>query len=102
LVVVPRIGNQSTSVWAQYTIRLKPGRRDGVAAALKRDGIPTAIYYTRPLHRQPAYRHFPSADGGTPVSERLAGEVLSLPMHAYLEPAVQARIIDSLQRALVG
>jgi dTDP-4-amino-4,6-dideoxygalactose transaminase len=100
VAIVPRIGNQSTSVWAQYTIRLKRGQREGVAAALKADGIPTAIYYTRPLHRQPAYRHFPIADGGVPVSDRLAEEVLSLPMHAYLERPVQDRIIDSLHRAL--
>src|SRR6516165_2673101 len=99
--IVPRIGNQSTSVWAQYTIRLKRGQREGVVAALKADGIPTAVYYTRPLHCQPAYRHFPIADGGVPVSDRLAEEVLSLPMHAYLEPPVQDRIIDSLHRALV-
>jgi dTDP-4-amino-4,6-dideoxygalactose transaminase len=102
VAIVPRIANQSTSVWAQYTIRLTRGQRDGVVAALKRDGIPTAIYYTRPLHRQPAYRHFPLADGGAPVSDRLADEVLSLPMHAYLEPAVQDRIIESLQRALAS
>jgi dTDP-4-amino-4,6-dideoxygalactose transaminase len=100
IAIVPRAGNQSTSVWAQYTIRLKPGQRDGVAAALKADGIPTAIYYSKPLHRQPAYRHFPLADGGVPVSERLAGEVLSLPMHAYLEPPIQDRIIESVRRAL--
>jgi dTDP-4-amino-4,6-dideoxygalactose transaminase len=102
VAIVPRIANQSTSVWAQYTIRLKRGQRDGVVATLKRDGIPTAIYYTRPLHRQPAYRHFPLADGGAPVSDRLADEVLSLPMHAYLEPVVQDRIIESLQRALAS
>jgi dTDP-4-amino-4,6-dideoxygalactose transaminase len=102
VAIMPRIPNQSTSVWAQYTIRLKRGQRDGVVATLKRDGIPTAIYYTRPLHRQPAYRHFPLADGGAPVSDRLADEVLSLPMHAYLEPAVQDRIIESLQRALAS
>jgi dTDP-4-amino-4,6-dideoxygalactose transaminase len=100
VAIVPRVGNESTSVWAQYTIALKHGRRDAVAAALKTEGIPTAIYYTRPLHRQPAYRDFPIAEGGVPISERLAGEVLSLPMHAYLEPPVQDRIIGSLRRAI--
>jgi dTDP-4-amino-4,6-dideoxygalactose transaminase len=100
VAIVPRVGNESTSVWAQYTIALKHGRRDAVAAALKTEGIPTAIYYTRPLHRQPAYRDFPIAEGGVPVSERLAGEVLSLPMHAYLEPPAQDRIIDCLRRAI--
>jgi dTDP-4-amino-4,6-dideoxygalactose transaminase len=102
IAIVPHIGNQSTSVWAQYTVRLKPGRRDRIAAALKTDGIPTAIYYSKPLHRQPAYRHFPIADGGVPVSDRLADEVLSLPMHAYLEPPVQDRIIDAVRRNLDG
>ena len=53
--------------------------------ALKAEGIPTAIYYAKPLHRQAAYREFPVAGGGLPVSERLADEVISLPMHAYLD-----------------
>ncbi len=100
VAIVPRTGNESTSVWAQYTIRLAPGRRDGLAAALKAEGIPTAIYYVKPLHRQEAYRGFPVADGGLPVSERLAEEVISLPMHAYLEAPVQDRIIDAVCQAL--
>ena len=83
-------------------MRLKPGRRDRIAAALKTEGIPTAIYYSKPLHRQPAYKHFPIAEGGVPVSDRLADEVLSLPMHAYLEPPVQDRIIDAVRRNLDG
>jgi dTDP-4-amino-4,6-dideoxygalactose transaminase len=102
VAIVPRANNQSTSVWAQYTIRLKPGKRDALAAALKAQGIPTAIYYARPLHRQPAYRHFPLPEGGVPASERLAGEVLSLPMHAYLEPPVQDYVIESVRRALAN
>ena len=102
VATVPRVGNESTSVWAQYTIRLVPGRRDALAAALKAQGIPTAIYYAKPLHRQAAYRGFPVADGGAPVSERLAGEVISLPMHAYLDQPVQDRIIAAVRRALAG
>ncbi len=102
LAIVPGTGNQSTSVWAQYTLRLKPGRRDVLAAALKDEGIPTAIYYTKPLHRQPAYRDFPVAEGGVPASEQLSHEVISLPMHAYLERPVQDRIIDAVRRALAS
>jgi dTDP-4-amino-4,6-dideoxygalactose transaminase len=102
IATVPRTGNESTSVWAQYTIRLKPGQRDAFAPALKAQGIPTAIYYTKPLHRQPAYRDFPVADGGVPVSEQLSKEVISLPMHAYLEPPVQDRVIAAVRRALAG
>ena len=102
VATVPRVGNESNSVWAQYTIRLAPGRRDALAAALKAQGIPTGIYYAKPLHRQAAYRHFPVAEGGLPASERLAEEVISLPMHAYLEQPVQDRIIAAVRRALAG
>src|SRR3984957_9849386 len=102
VVTVPRVGNECTSVWAQYTIRLQPGRRDALAATLKAQGIPTAIYYTKPLHRQPAYRDFPLADGGVPVSEQLSTEVISLPMHAYLEEPVQDRVIEAVKSALAG
>jgi dTDP-4-amino-4,6-dideoxygalactose transaminase len=102
VATVPRVGNESTSVWAQYTIRLAPGRRDTLAAALKDRGIPTAIYYAKPLHRQAAYRGFPVAEGGLPASERLAEEVISLPMHAYLDQPVQDRIIAAVRQALAG
>jgi dTDP-4-amino-4,6-dideoxygalactose transaminase len=102
VVTVPRVGEASTSVWAQYTIRLASGRRDALAAALKAQGIPTAIYYAKPLHRQAAYRDFPVADGGLPVSERLADEVISLPMHAYLEEPDQDRIVAAVRRALAS
>jgi len=102
VAIVPCASHHSTSVWAQYTLRLKPGRRDGLAASLKAQGIPTAIYYAKPLHGQAAYRGFPVVDGGLPVSEQLAEEVISLPMHAYLEPVVQDRIIEAVRRELAG
>src|SRR5215470_6365296 len=100
VVTVPKLASGSTSVWAQYTIRLAGGRRDGLAAALKSQGIPTAIHYPTPLHRQQPYQHFPIAAGGAPVSERLAEEVISLPMHAYLDETTQDRIIAAVRRAL--
>jgi dTDP-4-amino-4,6-dideoxygalactose transaminase len=100
VAMLPRIGNESTSVWAQYTIRLTPGRRDAFAAALKAQGIPTAVYYAKPLHRQAAYGGFPVAQGGVPLSEQLAEEVISLPMHAYLDAPVQDRIITTVRHAL--
>jgi len=100
IVVVPRVPPGSTSVWAQYTIRVAGGRRDRLAAALKAEGIPTAIYYPIPLHRQQAYKHFPVGEGGVAVSDQLAGEVISLPMHAYLDEPTQGRIIDATRRAL--
>ena len=97
---VPTVPAGSVSVWAQYTIRVSGGRRDALATSLKAEGIPTAIYYPIPLHRQQAYKHYPVGKGGVAVSDRLAGEVISLPMHAYLDLATQDRIIDALRRAL--
>jgi dTDP-4-amino-4,6-dideoxygalactose transaminase len=102
VAIVPRVAKDRTSVWAQYTIRLPAGRRDALAATLKDQGIPTAIYYAKPLHRQAAYGGFPVADGGLPVSERLAEEVISLPMHAYLDAATQERILAAVVRALAA
>jgi len=63
-------------------------------------GIPTAQYYPKPTHRQTAYLHYPVADGGLPVTERLADEVISLPMHAYLDEAAQDRIVTAVREAL--
>jgi dTDP-4-amino-4,6-dideoxygalactose transaminase len=101
LVVVPELPDGLTSVWAQYTVRLPPGRdRDRVAAELKSLGVPTAVYYVKPLHRQTAYRDYPVAGNGLPVSERLSDEVLSLPMHPYLAEPVQDRIIAALTEVL--
>ena len=101
LVTVPHLASGCTSVWAQYTIRLPKGTdRDAFAAALKAQGVPTAIYYTKSMHQQTAYRNFPVADGGLPVSESLSDDVISLPMHAYLDEATQERVIQAVRAAL--
>ena len=101
MVGVPRLAGGSSSVWAQYTIRLPNGvDRDGFAAALKSQGIPTAIYYPKSMHQQTAYRDFPVADGGLPASERLSRDVISLPIHAYLNEPTQQRIIATVRGAL--
>jgi dTDP-4-amino-4,6-dideoxygalactose transaminase len=101
VVSVPHLAAGCTSVWAQYTIRLPHGTdRDGFAAALKAQGIPTAIYYPKSMHQQTAYRNFPVADGGLPVCERLSCDVISLPMHAYLDEPTQERVIKAVRGAL--
>lgn len=100
VVTVPRLAEGNTSVWAQYTIRLPNGGRDAFAAALKEQGVPTAIYYGKSLHQQTAYRHYPVAEGGLPVSERLSADVISLPMHPYLDVATQERIIAAVHEAV--
>jgi dTDP-4-amino-4,6-dideoxygalactose transaminase len=88
------------STWAQYTIRVAPERRDALAATLKTQGIPTAIYYPRPLHQQTAYKAYPVGGNGLPVSDRIAREVISLPMHPYLDETTQERIMGAVRAAL--
>ena len=101
VVKVPRVVDGNTSVWAQYTIRLTGGvRRDAFAATLKSQGIPTMIYYPRSMHQQTGYSKYPVVEGGLPVCERLSNDVISLPMHAYLEEHVQEFIIAAVRRAV--
>ncbi|CAN5249067.1 DegT/DnrJ/EryC1/StrS family aminotransferase [soil metagenome] len=100
IVTAPRVADGNTSVWAQYTIRLPRGGRDAFAEALKAQGIPTAIYYPKSMHQQTAYKHYPAAEGGLPVSEKLSEDVISLPMHAYLDQASQDRVIKAVRDAL--
>jgi dTDP-4-amino-4,6-dideoxygalactose transaminase len=101
VVTVPHLARDCSSVWAQYTIRLPKGvDRDGFAAALKAQGIPTAIYYVKSMHQQTAYRNYPAAEGGLPVSEKLSDDVISLPMHAYLDEPAQDRIIRAVRGAV--
>ena len=100
LVATPRVASGSTSVWAQYTLRLGGRNRDAFRAALAAEGIPTAVHYPRAVHRQPAYRAGLVPPGGLPVAERLAEEVVSLPMHPYLNEDTQDRIIEGVRRAL--
>jgi dTDP-4-amino-4,6-dideoxygalactose transaminase len=100
IVTAPRVADGNTSVWAQYTIRLPRGGRDAFAEALKAQGIPTAIYYPKSMHQQTAYKHYPTVEGGLPVSEKLSEDVISLPMHAYLDQAAQDRVIKAVRDAL--
>lgn len=98
IVVTPLRHPGSTSAWAQYSI-LTP-RRDELAAKLKARGIPTAIYYPRPMHLQTAYRQFSAGPGSLPVSEMLAEQVLSLPMHPFMDDATAERIGSAVRDAL--
>jgi dTDP-4-amino-4,6-dideoxygalactose transaminase len=98
--VTPYIMPDCISVWAQYTIRVPAAGRDAFIAAMKDKGVPTAVYYPRPLHQQTAYKKYPVAGNGLPVSERVALEVVALPMHPYLDESTQAYIIEAAQGAL--
>jgi dTDP-4-amino-4,6-dideoxygalactose transaminase len=99
-VITPQVPHGSRSVWAQYTVRAPAARREKLALDLKTEGIPTAVYYPRPLHQQAAYRGCPVSAAGVLASERLSLEVLSLPMHPYLEPAQQDRIIGAIVKSM--
>jgi len=91
---VPDVPTGNVSNWAQYTV--EHSDRDALAAHLKDQGVPTAVYYPIPLHLQPAYEHYPRGAGGLPVTERLRDVVISLPMHSDLDADTQDRIIAAV------
>ncbi|PZO05049.1 MAG: aminotransferase DegT [Alphaproteobacteria bacterium] len=91
---VPQVIEGGVSIWAQYTIEHE--NRDGLAAHLKDQGVPTAVYYPVPMHLQPAYARFSAGEGSLPVTERLKERVISLPMHSDLDAPTQTRIIDAV------
>ncbi|MDR1040807.1 MAG: DegT/DnrJ/EryC1/StrS family aminotransferase [Deltaproteobacteria bacterium] len=100
-VAVPRVPDGYGSSWAQYTVRLPGGTsRDAVQARMREEGVPTMVYYPKPLHLQPAYLPLGGRPGDCPQAERLCGEVLSLPMHPYLDEGTQARVVRALRGAL--
>lgn len=92
---IPGVIEGGVSVWAQYVIEHHD--RDGLAAHLKTLGVPTAVYYPLPMHRQAPYACFPIAPGGLPVSDAKSATVLALPMHAYLTEDVQDHIIEAVR-----
>ena len=91
-IVTPHVVEGAVSTWAQYTLKVE--NRAKFQADLKAAGVPTAVYYPIPLSKQKAYAHYPAAP--TPVSEALSGQVVSLPMHPYLDAATQDRIIAAV------
>lgn len=100
VVKTARIDNECRSAFAQYAIETP--RRDELKAALQAEGIPSVIYYVKPLHQQAAYSRFPKAPGGLPVSESLPERILCLPMHPYLSEADQERIIGTIREFHLG
>jgi dTDP-4-amino-4,6-dideoxygalactose transaminase len=98
IVHTPILMKDTTSAWAQYTIRLAQTiDRSKLVADLKEVGIPTMIYYVKPLHQQTAYNRYLTATGGSlPICEALAHEVLSLPMCGYVQKQDAHHIIRNL------
>ena len=102
VAIVPQVPAGLVSVWAQYTIRVKPEQRAPMQAALSAQGVPTAVYYPIPLHRQVAYKHYPIPGNGLPITDKLSAEVISLPMHPYLDEVTQDRVIAAVKAALTA
>jgi len=101
-VQIPARVPDSTSAWAIYAILLRDqATRDGVQARLQALGVPSAIYYPRPLHHQPAYR--PHHTGNKlPVSEDVCTRIMALPIHPDLTDAQAMRVCEAVGEALAG
>ena len=81
-VTTPTVVKGLTSAWAQYTIRVND--RPSLEASLTAAGIPSVVYYPKSLTQQAGYCNFPEVSSGVPVSNDLPSQVISLPMHPYL------------------
>lgn len=96
----PKVLPGNTHVYAQYTIRTP--LRDKVSEGLKQKGIPSVVFYPKCLHEEPVFASTGYRRGDFPVAERLAGEVLSLPMHPFLTEEDQDRIVEAVKEALTA
>jgi dTDP-4-amino-4,6-dideoxygalactose transaminase len=86
------------SAWAQYSVLAKDEtHRTRLQAKLKEDGIPTAIYYPKPLHLQTAFKSLGYEEGDFPISEDFSGRIFSLPMHPYLSDSDQEAIVEAMR-----
>ncbi len=97
-IVLPRQLPGRTHVWHQYTIRVSAGRaaRDALQASLRERGIESAVFYPAPIHRQPLYRRLGYDDLDFPTAQRLADEVLSIPVH----PALSGSDVETIAKAV--
>ena len=101
-VILPTVPDGWGSSWAQYTIRLRnEEERDRVQASLKEQGVPSMVYYPKPMHRQLAFANCPQPVS-CPVTEELCKTVLSLPMHPYLDRDTVDEVAKALRNALNG
>jgi len=97
IVKTPIVPEGYYSSWAQYTITLKnKEQRDGLQAYLKDKGVPSMIYYPKPMHEQTAYQDLGYKKGSSPVAEMLSACVLSLPIHPYIIDDEINQVVDSI------
>lgn len=97
-VVVPRVAPGNDHVWHLYVVRVQ--QRDLVKREMERRGIGCGLHYPLPIHRLAAFSDLDVAGGRLPVAERLAGEILSLPMFPGITGEQQVRVVDSLRMSL--
>lgn len=96
-IETPRTPPDSKSVWAQYSVlAADESHRIRVRQELEKAGVPTAVYYPKPLHLQTAFLHLGYRAGDFPASEAISTRIFSLPMHPYLETTDQEKIADIL------
>jgi len=96
----PQVPDGMVSAWAQYSVLARSAaERSAMMEALKAAGVPTMIYYPKPLHLQQAFAGLGHGQGDFPVSEDLASRIFSLPMHPYLDEATVAKIVGTLGRS---
>ena len=96
----PQIPENYLSVWAQYSVLAEnENQREIILEKLNKSGIPSAIYYPKPLHLQEAFSYLGYKKGDFPVSENVAQRIFSLPMHPYLKEDDQKKIAEVLQSA---
>jgi len=95
LVLVPAMLEDREHIFHQYTIRLED--RDGLMAHLRKRGVSSAIHYPKPLHLQPAYSYLGYREGDFPVSERLAEEVLCLPIYPELNEREVRAVVEGVK-----
>jgi len=96
VVAVPKRIDGLRSAWAQYTI--KTDKRATLQKALAEAGIPTMIYYPKPMHLQAPYAPYGGGEGSLPVSETICEEVMSLPMHPYLSDEDASRVAELVKQ----
>ena len=97
----PVVPKGMMSSWAQYTVKLESEeKRNKVAELMKQMGVPTMVYYSKPMHLQTAFQYLGLKVGDFPVSEDACKRVLSIPMHPYLDEATIKTVADALIMAI--
>ena len=100
-LVLPLVKDNFVSSWAQYTVQLPENvDRNALQAKLKEQGIPTMVYYMKPMHVQGAFAGTDSVYADCPATDKLCKTVLSLPMHSYLTQEDVNKVADALKSAL--